>query len=477
MADFTGQILSSSYPMRRRRSKPLALGQRSHALHVVVSALLVSAVLFLFIAGRWWYTPDGARHVVASQPEHHAPSVAGAPSSVPELATLSSMCASTDWKPGLWIQCHSNCGKEGKNGVCGGLTNARNRITACLRWGIEIGAGVILPKVLSRDERLFAHAGPSYCPDAWFDIPAFKQAMDAHCPQMPLAMCTKPASLQPREGRTVEPEWKDTQAPGYANRGDRSFRELVKKTLERANIDPASISEADPVVLPHGDPLLGWNYAASGEMGAMRQDLFRVFNYNRSVRQLGLDMVNSKELKGGAYFGVHLRGEKDWPANRATGDEQMVHYFHHILETARKMPEAKEMKTVYVSCGDRAVVDKFRELLTPRGYTVYDKWSFEEAYPAQYAEVDRLDFDAKGIVEYEVMLNSRFFVGNSMSSLSLLVTYARTLNDEKDFFEEYVNPDSERWDMHREYRYRVVKGNGHTSLFLVSGPDIMEYFP
>ncbi|KAH8680508.1 hypothetical protein BX600DRAFT_444567 [Xylariales sp. PMI_506] len=133
---------------------------------------------------------------------------------------------------------------------------------------------------------------------------------------------------------------------------------------------------------------------------------------------------------------------------------------------------------VYVSCGDRNAIQTFREMLEPLNYTVHDKWTLLEDQPESLDRIEAMGFDEKGVVEYEVMVRAPYWMGISMSSMSSLIAYARTVDEPEDFFEKHIYPDSIRSGINRIYAENmVVRGNKHTKLLVVSGVDIMESFP
>lgn len=74
------------------------------------------------------------------------------------------LCDATRWIDGLWLSCHSSCGPD-KTSICGGLNNARNRIQACLRLAMELGAGLSIPRVMARPEARwnYVNEGTAIC--------------------------------------------------------------------------------------------------------------------------------------------------------------------------------------------------------------------------------------------------------------------------------------------------------------------------
>jgi hypothetical protein len=98
--------------------------------------------------------------------------------------------------------------------------------------------------------------------------------------------------------------------------------------------------------------------------------------------------------------------------------------------------------------------------------------------PDILAQVNALAFDEKAIVEYQTLVDARFFLGILTSSMSSLIAYARSVDDMDDYFETYVFPGSSKVGLNRGYpESPTMKGNGETKLIAVSGVDLMDAFP
>jgi hypothetical protein len=94
------------------------------------------------------------------------------------------------------------------------------------------------------------------------------------------------------------------------------------------------------------------------------------------------------------------------------------------------------------------------------------------------AELDALYFDQKAIVEYQTLVAARFQLGIISSSMSTLIAYARTVDEEEDFFETYIFPGSSKSGLNRGYPVSPsMMGNADTKLMVVSGVDILDAFP
>ena len=198
--------------------------------------------------------------------------------------------------------------------------------------------------------------------------------------------------------------------------------------------------------------------------------------FNEQLLKLSSKILQSPELQEGAFIGVHLRGEGDWPAHFGGAHDQMRLYVEAIEGIQTISPT--EVKTVYVSCGDSAAIGLFRDLLSPLGYRVHDKWSLLAGQPDILAKVEGLGFDEKAIVEYQTLVQAKFWMGIITSSMSSLIAYARSVDDKQDFFDTYVFPGSDRAGFNRGYPDSpAMRGNNVTKLMVVSGADIMDSFP
>lgn len=98
--------------------------------------------------------------------------------------------------------------------------------------------------------------------------------------------------------------------------------------------------------------------------------------------------------------------------------------------------------------------------------------------PVLLAELNALNFDEKGIVEYLVLLNARYFMGVMTSTMSNTIAYARTIQAEGDYFNDYIFPRSNRTDMWRSYPdMPYMAGNADTKLMVFDGVDLMDGYP
>lgn len=294
--------------------------------------------------------------------------------------------------------------------------------------------------------------------------------MQQHCPQLDLLLCDDRAGISkvlqaPHRDYLDSPHLKGT------------FREVVGNTLDKHGINYGGMLR-EPVAINFADSLMGWSYSHSGELFTIRKDLYKALQYNRDLLNISYQILEHPQLDNGNFIGVHLRGEKDWPDDFGSGEDQSRLYKQEIERIGST--DLNEIKTVYVSSGDADVIQTFREALTPLGYTLHDKWTLLADNQELLDRVNGLPFDQKGIVEYETLVHSKYFLGPVMSSMSSLIAYERTIDEKEDIFTTHIFPGSVRDEETRWRTYPnapAMLGDETTKLMVVNQFDIMDNFP
>ncbi|RDL30805.1 uncharacterized protein BP5553_10150 [Venustampulla echinocandica] len=386
-----------------------------------------------------------------------------------ESTDLSKLCGETEWTEGLWLHCHSGCGVNGTS-ICGGLNNARNRVQTCIRLAIDAGAGVIIPSATTRNEEALVDTNAkTVCPSFFWDMKHLKSEVGKQCPQLKVRVCDDRSGISkivtpPKRTYLEAPHSKDT------------FRGLVKNSFEKSNYTLSSVTASSPALIEFSDTYIGWDYKKSSELSTIRKSLFKALQFNKDLLHLSTEVLKSPQLNNGAFIGIHLRAENDWPAGFGTAEDQMRLYVAEIERIQTTVSYVVD--TIYVSSGDIDGIQRFRDMLEPLGYIVHDKWTLLANEPETLAYLEALPFDQKGIVEYNVLVDARFWIGIITSSMSSLIAYARTVDEREDYFETSIFPDSSREGLNRGYTDNIsIKGNQYTKLMVVNGVDIMDSFP
>lgn len=180
-----------------------------------------------------------------------------------------------------------------------------------------------------------------------------------------------------------------------------------------------------------GDSFLGWDYRASDELNTIRKELHLAIPFQNHLLAMGDEIRRSEPLHGGDYIGVHLRGESDWPLQWGDAEQQKANY---KAQMRRIREGGSDVSAVFVSSGDHDAIDRFRAELEPLGYAVHDKWSIMEALGEKggLGEIEAVDFDSKGIVDYAVLVGAKYFMGVRLSLQSPLLSSFSFCHDRAD---------------------------------------------
>jgi hypothetical protein len=269
-----------------------------------------------------------------------------------QSSTFKSLCGETKWREGLWLHCHSYCGSN-KTSACGGLNNARNRIQTRLRLAIDAGAGVIIASVTWRNEDNLANTnGSTSCADRFFNMEYLQESIAKECSQLNLRLCDDTSGIK----HVIS-----TRERGYAQASytNRTFLPFIETAMEIAGFNITDISAENSAVVSYGDTLIAWDYHASSELSSIPKALFKTLKFNQALLDLGGEIYERNTvLRDGEYVGVHLRGEKDWPEEFGSAEEQMRLYKAELLN----IREESSINTVYVSVSLPEYIPNFSKL-------------------------------------------------------------------------------------------------------------------
>ncbi len=404
------------------------------------------------------------------EPPEQSPALSPAqPSTAISKSSLRKLCDDTMWTEGLWLSCHSKCGL-GEEAICGGLNNARSRLQTCIRLAIDAGAGLVLPRVMTRSETtLRPHDGSDeVCASEFWDSGQLADNLKVQCPQLEIRFCGNATGLGPKIESSGTRHYND---PSHTSG---TFKKLVEEDLAAHNI--TNITASNPIRVNFWDSMFSWNYTASLEVETIQKELFKSLLYNADLLRLGSEIFSLID-RYAPFVGIHLRGERDWPPFYADAEKQMEHYIEDLERLQNTTTEI--VRNIYVSCGDQNAIERFRKKLEPLHYIVHDKWTILANRSDLNAKMENLTFDQKGIVEYTTLTSADYFFGPGMSSMSLLIAYARTIGEESEYFEKYIHPNSIRKPpLDRQYiGSPLMKGNKNTRLLMVNGSDILDRFP
>jgi hypothetical protein len=188
-------------------------------------------------------------------------------------------------------------------------------------------------------------------------------AMLEQCPHLKLHYCDDRTGI---DNIVTAPQRSHMSVP-YENG---TFNKFIASVIEKENV--TAINASNLVAINFGDSYLGWNYKETVELTTIRKALFKALKFNRGLFNISTQILQSPKLRD-AFIAIHLRGKHDWPAFFGSVDDQMRLYTSELENIQHR--HQNETKAVYVSCGDPAAIQWFRESISLLGYTVHDKWS------------------------------------------------------------------------------------------------------
>lgn len=333
-----------------------------------------------------------------------------------------------------------------------------------------------MPSFATRDDGDLLSYDGEECPANLFDTEHFERALSVACPQLNIRGCKDTKGLN----TTIDAKFRKYLDPSYFNE---TFRAAIDDTIARSGVMRPEISNKKPLLILYGDPFLAWNYTTSAETNE-KKDLFKTLRYNKKLSELGEQIFASlKQKSSGPIVAVHLRGEADWPGG-VFGDfnVQLDQYTEALLDLRNNALHPNGTAIVndcYVSCGNPDAIRQFRQRVEPLGYVVHSKTSVLGDNKIVREKIEDLRFDERAVTEYESLVSADYFIGLITSSLSDVVAYARTVDEEGDYFEDHIHPGTSRG----EFIERVfpggplVIGNERTKLMVLTGPDLMDCFP
>lgn len=334
-------------------------------------------------------------------------------------APIEKLCASRTWTPGLILSCDP---------PPGGIGEVKNAILTCIRFGIEMGAELVLPDIIKRSEIKIEvlvphdHGPRRGIPlEYFFDRDHLENALATHCPQMKIYRSMSDGDLYDHPGLLHPPRMNLGDLTNEFMAG--SVMSKPQELAEKINAFMDSKSPPRERKYPFRVHLMTPSFAFPtsydppdfadnfGRILRIREDARRLaaaalFNMQKMFR-LNLNPKNS--LKSNGFIGVHLRTEKDVQGVFPSYEDQAADYLDVIVEN--KIP------VIYLATGaTKENVTHFRERAEDFNATTVLKTDILEG--SDLEALEQLSWDQRALVDYEVMLRAGLMVGTSMSSFA-----------------------------------------------------------
>ncbi|CAN8100034.1 unnamed protein product [Discula destructiva] len=348
------------------------------------------------------------------------------------------VCDTTDWNDSLVFTCYESFG---------GIGNIRNSFLHCIRYAMQAGASLVLPRPVLRSDSDIGHLQTGQIGDFsyMFDISHFLASMRTLCPQMRIYISVDEAwgwldreaegltlTLTPEElveggvPRTGLPDpgawrgqfysWLDEQlATAEKEKGGPPARIVVN--LRRSYMTYPIYSDGEPFALAFASIL------------RFRVDMRRLAKkiLEALLERFSLDVDVNQDILPNAFFGVHLRTEAD--ALKVWGSDDYWFYGHYenqVNAYLKQVPRSNS-KAIYVASGDLNELNRFAADVAksdpPHNLPVVHKADLLSGEDLKALKA--LTFDQQAVVDYEVLLKASDFAGVAHSSFAWSIALKR----------------------------------------------------
>jgi hypothetical protein len=335
-------------------------------------------------------------------------------------SSIAELCGRKQWTPGIFLSCES---------PPAGLGNVKNAHLNCIRIAIEMGAELILPGIIKRDDRNIAWTNPKTKAaihgedmDYFFDMNHFNASMATYCPQL-------------RLHRSINDLW---EIP--------SLLQSTKFSLPDANVtlvnttvvaNPSSVQSKLKTYINTKSPphlrknpvhfklkLTYWTWPTQSDGASFARHFGRILRIRPDARriaasalfnlhkrfQLGIDPRLG--LQNDSFVGVHLRTEVDTLRSKTrypTYEEQAAYYLDYAVQS--------KASVIYLATGASgenitSFIDRARDF----NIAVVLKHDILDHADAKV--LDKFTYDQKALVDYEIMLRAGQMTGTSESSFA-----------------------------------------------------------
>ncbi|KAH7355238.1 hypothetical protein BKA65DRAFT_394876 [Rhexocercosporidium sp. MPI-PUGE-AT-0058] len=425
-------------------------GDATVALGLAAVLIIIWASLYNIRGPDLFYEPQPSLELQAGDDSiflHHAISIEF-PSPI-DYTPIHSVCTThlSNFRPGLLFSCEDQHG---------GVGMVRNQILKCIRYAMHGGGALVIPSMAKRNPKDISDIETSN--DApleyLFDREIFIEHLTRACPGMRLYNHAKDfPSYENRAGQPLALVG-DQFEPNHPRTGlsdPLSWRASFDSWL---NDQGKVINPSEPIHVQIGQAYL--EYPVHKDTLAFASEFGKILSFRSDARalaarvllqmqqQFSLPIDPGKAINDNAFFGAHLRLEKDaveaWSPEEGWTFSAMERQFEEVVKEVVR----SGMRVVYVACGDQGIVERFDEYLSKRlkevgggerNITVVTKGTLLP--PLDLARLEKMSFDQQALVDFLIMFKASFFIGVAHSSFPWTVALRR--HELSMFREGYAN--------------------------------------
>lgn len=372
-------------------------------IYILLLFLLLISALAIGISAILYFMLKHAYHELEHREELRLRAEATFPDS------LESLCQTTEWRKDLFLNCTNIKQLPGWPNISvnpQGAMNIRNSMLTCVRWAIDGGMGLIIPRIAGRldtDIINFEH-WENY--DWLFDMDRLRATLAAECPQLKLYDTYY----------KVDEQWNSTGL-GFTHYDHGTFKRHIDDIMLEMN----RTSHNKTLVVWENEPLFGWNFYRENKR--IHQSLYRAVNFRPELLTIASQVVSLLPPK---FVAIHLRNELDTIA------------YNYTTQVAPLLDMMKnnftDIDTIYIAVGTPKIEQKFRDDMKVYGYKVISKRSLLDTEKTVdiLAKVNKLPFDQRGVIDFQILLQAEYFFGVGISSFAYGVAFERGNGDLED---------------------------------------------
>lgn len=317
----------------------------------------------------------------------------------------------------------------------GGIGNIRGNLLDFLFFALETSSSILLPGFSGRDEANIANVWGSWKGfGEFFDQDFFLEIFGKVCSDLEVFVLEEGMELKEaiNGGR-------GNFRPG-SRRGDLGVgteREGVVKGLERylEEVDDGKGEEGEMQVLNLERTL--WDVDTRALPLGFRRNFGGLLRIRRDIRRLAAVVVQSLAEKfglsidprdgvpRGAFYGAHLRTEADAGAAGWLNDGEVNANFSAQTDAYIAHAVKKKLGVMYVATGNSSDLELFKRKAANHRPSITVVSKHDLLPQSELATFEKLSWDQKALIDYEVLKRCSVFGGFVKSSFSYNVAMAR----------------------------------------------------
>lgn len=408
-------------------------------------AWLIAVTLLWFWAAIFYEYPnlipfDGAARIqklTALGDEPVRPATSPNPTSIQPLGqeAINAVCNQTAWNESLVFTCNESYG---------GIGNIRNSVLHCVRYAIQAGASLVLPRIVLRSSTDIGTIETGQTADFsyMFDTNHFMESISLYCPQLKIHATIEDVrdGLEEKEGLTLSLKPESLVEGGVPRTGipDPSAWNGQFYSWLDTQISTAGKGAPNLIVVNLQRSYMTYPIYSDGE--AFAHTFASVLQFRNDTRALATKVLSSlaerfsldinleDDILPKAFFGVHLRTEADSKkAWESAGDYWFYSHYGNQVKVYLEQAPRSSPAAIYVASGDPDEIARFADdaakVPAPHNYPVVSKVELLEGEDLEALRA--LTFDQQALVDYLVLLKASDFAGVAHSSFAWSIALKR----------------------------------------------------